>query len=278
MSDKTNLKEMVTYDRKVLFADFSVLKFNAVLQWLKKDSIYGEAVSDPPKMLERLAAETFDVIVVNLLLGGTGPFEMISNIRKLSKNTEIKVIVVSRQVHRLNIQNTIKAGANDFIAEPFENESLYQRVLYHLTPKKVIENVSFDGKSVEPAVTLTGAAGPFFNLFLECSEVLSRAERNQEHSTFLKILRSVAELLGSNRTSLIIVEEETNTGIVLASSDDPNFYDFPIALHKYPEILHVLHTGNFVLVEDVSRNALTHKINEKVRSIQIGSIMVFPPQ
>ena len=37
-----------------------------------------------------------------------------------------------------------------------------------------------------------------------------------------------------------------------------------------------MHTGNFVLVEDVSQNALTHRINEKVKTIHIGSLMVYP--
>ena len=92
----------------------------------------------------------------------------------------------------------------------------------------------------------------------------------------MNILEKVAVLLTSNRTSLIIVDSESNTGVVLASSDDPNFFDFPISLHEYPEILHVLHTGNFVLIDDVSQNSLTQKINEKVKTILIGSIMVFP--
>jgi CheY-like chemotaxis protein len=256
--------------RRVIFIDFALVKFDAVGKWLKKDGIGVEMVTDPPKFLASVAEQSYDVAVLNLLVGGMGPFEMIKNLRATSRNPDIKIIVISRQVHKVNIQNTITAGANDFVADPFESENLFHRILYHLTPKQIVAPSGYETS------VATEESWPFVNLHLEATEMLSRAERGEEHQTFFKILKSVAELVGSNRTSLIIVEEESNTGVVLASSDDPNFYDFPISLHKYPEILHVMHTGSFVLIDDVSQNALTQRINESVKTILIGSLMVFP--
>lgn len=256
--------------KKVIFADFAVAKYQPVVDLLTADNVTAETVTDPPKFLSRVSAEPFDVCVINLLLGGLGPFELLKQVKEHSKNPDIKTIVISRQVQKLNIQNAIQAGANDFIAEPFENENIYHRILYHLTPKHIVEPQGYES-------TMPGAeAWEFLNLLLESTETLSRTPRQQDHASFLSILRSVAGLIQSNRTSLIIIDSESNTGVVLASSDDENFYDFPIALHKYPEIMHVLHTGNFVMVEDVSQNSLTHRISERVRTILIGSLMVFP--
>jgi len=256
--------------RKALFADFSVAKFQPLMDLLKADGILCETVSDPPKFMAKLNQEQFDVCILNLLMGGLGPFDLIRNIRQHSANPDIKIIVVSRQVQKLNIQNAIQAGANDFVAEPFENENVYHRILYHLAPKQVVEPKGYE------ASTPDNASWAYLELLLESTEILSRTSRTQEHETFMKILEKIAALLTSNRTSLIVVDVESNTGVVLASSDDPSFFDFPISLHKYPEILHVLHTGNFVLIDDVSQNSLTQKINEKVKTILIGSLMVFP--
>jgi CheY-like chemotaxis protein len=256
--------------RRVIFIDFAVVKYEAVNKWLKRDGMHVDLVTDPPRFLATIAEHEYDVAVINLLVGGMGPFELIKNVRATSKNPDMKIIVISRQVHKVNIQNTIKAGANDFVADPFENENLFHRILYHLAPKQIIDPYGYEH------TVATEEAWPYINAQLEATEKLSHTERGEEHKTFLEILQNMAGLLQSNRTSLIIVEEETNTGVVLASSDDPTFYDFPISLHKYPEILHVMHTGNFVLIEDVSQNALTHRINETVKSIQIGSLMVFP--
>jgi len=257
-------------ERKALFADFSVAKFQPLIDLLKVDGITCETVTDPPKFMARLNQESYDVCIMNLLLGGLGPFDLIKNIRQYSKNPDIKIIVCSRQVQKANIQNAIQAGANDFVAEPFENENVYHRVLYHLAPKQVVEPKGYESSVPD------NASWNYLELMLEATEHLSRTGRTQEHATFMVILERVAKLLGSNRTSLIVVDAESNTGVVLASSDDPTFFDFPISLHKYPEILHVLHTGNFVLIDDVSQNSLTQKINEKVKTILIGSLMVFP--
>lgn len=256
--------------RKVIFIDFAVVKYDAVAKWLKRDGITVEMVTDPPKFQSTIAAESHDVAVINLLVGGMGPFELIRNVRASSKNPDLKIIVISRQVHKVNIQNTIQAGANDFVADPFENENLFHRILYHLAPKQVIDPYGYE------AEVASEEAWPFVNQLLEATELLAKTERGNEHKTFLEILKHTAALLQSNRTSLIIVEAESNTGVVLATSDDPNFHDFPISLHKYPEIMHVMHSGSFVLIKDVSQNALTSRINESVKTILIGSLMVFP--
>jgi CheY-like chemotaxis protein len=255
---------------RVLFADFAVVKYNPVINILKEKDVVCEGVTDPPKFIEKIHNEFYDLAVVNLLLGGIGPFELIKSVRQNSMNSDIRIIVVSRQVQKANIQNTIKAGASDFVADPFEVENLSQRILYHLGPKKILDPSGFEDKK------LGGVAYGPLCLLLEATEELSRMDRGKEHATFLKILQNVAKEVDSNRTSLIIVEPESSTGVVLASSDDPNFYDFPIALNKYPEILHVMHSASFVLIEDVARNSLTQKINDKVKSIPIGSLLVFP--
>lgn len=256
--------------KKIIFADFAVGRYETLIRWLKKDGIHCEVFTDPSKFMSRMMEDPFDICVVNLLVGGIGPFQLIHTLRESSCHPDIKIIVVSKQVHKLNIQNTIQAGANDFVAEPFENENMYHRILYHLTPKTVVDLTRYE----QPVAGEKNRE--YIKLLLDATELLSRTPRGQEHVTFLKILQDIALLLGSNRTSLIIVDEKSHSGLVLATSDNPNFHDFPIALSKYPEILHVMNTGNIVLVEDVSQNLLTKRISETVREIVIGSLMVYP--
>lgn len=260
----------VSVPKKVMFADFAVVKYTALMDRLRQEGMVADAVTDEKKFLARIAEESFDVCILNLLLGGIGPFELIRNVRSSSRNPDIKIIVVSKQVQKLNIQNTLKAGANDFMADPADNENLHGRIVYHLMPKKVIENLGADSTSIGKE------AWPFLAVMLESTETLSKTPAQNISGAFYDILCHVARLLGSNRTSMMIVDEESNTAVVLASSDDPNFIDFPVVLDKYPEVLDVMHSGNFVLIDDVSKNQLTQAINDTVKSISIGSIMVFP--
>jgi transcriptional regulator with GAF, ATPase, and Fis domain len=119
-------------------------------------------------------------------------------------------------------------------------------------------------------------AWPFLNVLLEATETLSRTAPEKISAAFYEILCHIARLLVSNRTSLMITDEETDSAVVLATSDDPKFSDFPVVLSKYPEVLDVIHSGSFVLIDDVSKNALTNQINDSVKTISIGSMMVFP--
>ncbi len=257
--------------RRVAFADFAVVQYSGVMDRLKKDSVQAEGFTDEKKFLQHIKTEKIDLCVLNMLLSGTGPFELIRTVRRTSANPDINITVISKQGHKLNIQNTLKAGANDFVVESIPSEDLYNRILYHLTPKKVIKHF---GASVLSGVTKE--VWPLLSIMLESTETLSRTESTSISKAFHGVLVEVAKVLGSNRTSLMIVDEESDVGIVLASSDDPKFCDFPVVLHKYPEVLDVVHSGSFVLIEDVSKNALTSNIGESVRSISIGSMMVFP--
>lgn len=272
MSKQKNSSDVIDIrPRRVVFFDFSNIKYQKVVGLLESESIECVTVTEQEQFFKRLKNEHYDVCILNLMVGGMGPFELISNIREQSSNPNIHIIVVSKQVHQHNIQSCIRAGANDFIAEPFQHENLMHRILYHLTPMKVIDPFGFEN-------TTTGGteAQPYLALLLETLETLSRTTREHEHEGVLRILKSVANLIQSNRTSLIIVDAEEDTGVVLASSDDDKFFDYPISLAKYPEVLHVIHSGHFVLIEDVKQSSLTYRIGEKVKSINIGSLMVFP--
>ncbi len=257
-------------EKKILIGDLATTKYQGATEFLARQWVKSEMVTDPTTFLELLTKNHFDLCVVNLLLGGLGPFELIKLIRQKSFNADIKVIVVSRQVQRINIQNSIQAGAHDFIAEPFDNESFAQRILYHTAPKQ-----EFDFTDLDKAV-LDSRATPYLDLMVRSTELLSRTKRNQDSAAFFDVVQGVGKLLSSNRTSLILVDAEANTGIVLASSDDPKFHDFPISLVKYPEILHVVNTEHFVLIDDIAQNAMTQQVGQQVKTILIGSLMVFP--
>lgn len=111
---------------------------------------------------------------------------------------------------------------------------------------------------------------------LDTTEILSRTPKHKTHDSLYKILNLISEKLKSNRTSLIAVDTLQNSAVVLASSDDALFRDFPVALDAYPEIQHALATGKVVLIDDVAKNSLTSSSMKHVKTIDIGALMVFP--
>jgi len=257
--------------KKIIFGEMSASKFSVLSDWLKKDNIIVDFANDSDQLLERISQDSYQLCMVNWLLGGIGPFELIRKIRSSSMNPEIKVMVISRQVQKVNIQNAISAGAHDFVAEPFENEVVLKRILYHLSPQSMMEASVYE----EHKLVNSDELG-LVNICLEICEKLSRAERGMEPQALYEATSKVSQVMGSNRTSLVLADVGQATGVVLASSDDPSFHNFPISLDQYPEIQHVVFSGKFVLIPDVTTNTLTHDLNKKVKTIPIGSLMVFP--
>lgn len=255
--------------KRVLFVDTAKAKYVGLTNRLTKDGIVCDSTGDSSGFLSKLRDEHFDLCILNLMVAGMGPNELISSVRTNTRNRDLKVVILTKQVHTLNIRNAIRAGANDFIVDPFEEEGVYHRIHYHLTPKRIIDldSLTDDGSAVPNEYT---------RLILDSIEALSHAKKDAEQAAFVKVIQRVAAVAGSNRTSLIIVDSASNSGLVLASSDDPNFCDFQISLTKYPEILHVMSTGQFVCVSDVNTNQLTNQISQKIKDIPVGSMMVFP--
>lgn len=266
---KSNANEKM--NMKVILGEMSASKFSVLSDWLKKDNISVDFAGDSEQLLERISQEPYQLCMVNWLLGGIGPFELIRKIRNDSINPDIKVMVISRQVQKINIQNAIAAGAHDFVAEPFENEVVLKRILYHLSPQSMMEASVYEEHKLVNSDELD-----LVNVCLEICEKLSRTERGTEPQALYEAVSKISQLTGSNRTSLVVADVGQSTGVVLASSDDPSFHNFPISLDKYPEIQHVVFSGKFVLIPDVTTNTLTHEINKKVKTIPIGSLMVFP--
>src|SRR4051812_13491884 len=91
---------------RVIFADFANVKYNGIIQKLSDDGVLTETVTGLAPLMEKISTEIYDLCVFNLLLGGLGPFEMIATLRNNSRNPLIKMIVVSRQIHKANIQNS----------------------------------------------------------------------------------------------------------------------------------------------------------------------------
>ena len=172
--------------QKILVGDLAAAKFSVLTSWLKKEGIAVDFFNQFEMLLEKVKEESYELCLINWLLGGTGPFEIIRKIRENSKNTQIKIVVVTRQVQKINIQNAIKAGAQDFVAEPFENELLLKRLLYHLAPQDTIDADAYEFNPIQAPVDVEPV-----NLLVEVCEHLSHAERGTESVVLHEVLSKV---------------------------------------------------------------------------------------
>lgn len=110
---------------------------------------------------------------------------------------------------------------------------------------------------------------------LQLSQTL--ADAADIEGTLFHIARQVAEVMQSERCSIILLDEDTEHGYVVATSDDASLRGHPIAVGThYPEISEVIRTRTPLVVDDVSRAPLFDPVRERLRGKAVGNTVIFP--
>lgn len=110
---------------------------------------------------------------------------------------------------------------------------------------------------------------------LDLSESLMGA-RDIEDSLH-EISTRMAEVMNSERCSIIVLDEDDAYGYVVAASDDPSLRRLRIPVAEgYPEILEVIRTASPLVIDDVGRDPLFDEVRDKLRGKPLGNTALFP--
>jgi len=97
--------------------------------YLKKDGISNELVESAEAGLEKLEAESFDLLILDINLPGMDGFEALGKIRQFSK---APIIIVSARESDEDKILGLGLGADDFVTKPFSPKVLIARVRANL--------------------------------------------------------------------------------------------------------------------------------------------------
>lgn len=111
---------------------------------------------------------------------------------------------------------------------------------------------------------------------LDLSESLSSTKDIQ--GTLFHIARQVADVLESERCSIILLDEQSSFGYVVAASDDSTIRGHQIQLAHYPEILQVVRIKAPLVIADVHRDPLFDGVRDLIRNKRVGNTALFPVQ
>ena len=105
-----------------------------ILEFLKvilEDEGYTVVTTDKDDYLKKLQDDTLpDLILLDLLLSGKDAREIVKYLKTNEKTNHIPVIMLS--AHPSARETTKQAGADDFVAKPFEIDLLLNKVAQHL--------------------------------------------------------------------------------------------------------------------------------------------------
>ena len=135
--------------------------------------------------------DTFDIVVLDIMLPDMDGFEIAENIRK--KNQEIPIIFLSAKTMKEDRIKGLKLGADDYLVKPYSIEELILKIEVFLTRsqktaekplKKVYEfgNFTFEPenyliKNKDSKTTLTEREAQLLKLFLDHPNTVLKREK-----------------------------------------------------------------------------------------------------
>ena len=90
------------------------------------------------------------------------------------------------------------------------------------------------------------------------------------------VVKRIAEVVGVDRASIVLVPEEGDIAYVIAASDESQPGNRKIELPKYPEIQTVLRTGAPLTIDDVTTHPVLDGVRSGVSHIQHSSLTLLP--
>jgi signal transduction histidine kinase len=117
---------------KILIVDDVTKNIQLVASILKEVGYEIYYALDGPMALEQLKRETFDLILLDVMMPGMDGFEVCEKIKEKTEYADIPIVFLTAKADIESIKHGFKIGGVDYITKPFNREELLARVKTHL--------------------------------------------------------------------------------------------------------------------------------------------------
>ena len=107
--------------------------------YIERDGNEGEIAGDGLEGLQKFRAESYDLVVLDLMLPGMGGVELCREIRRTS---QAPIIMVTAKSGEEDIVAGLDAGADDYVVKPFSPKILMARIRANLRKNAAAEPAS----------------------------------------------------------------------------------------------------------------------------------------
>ncbi|MDH3393833.1 MAG: diguanylate cyclase [Desulfobulbaceae bacterium] len=170
-----------------------------------------ESASDGVEALEKIAADTFSIVITDMIMPRMDGMQLLQKIKE--QNLNISVIVVTGHTGTFSYTDVINAGASDFISKPFNSDELEAKINRIFREQKIVSELeylstrdpltdlynrrSFDEKLKEEAYRADRQGYPLFLALLDV-DWFKEYNDTHGHQAGDEVLRCVGTLLRQN--------------------------------------------------------------------------------
>lgn len=129
------------HEAHILVVDDGVEAPHLLAGLLRENGCLASLAQDGREMLETLAAQPFDLIILDLMLSGTSGLDLC---RALRARCAVPIIMLTAKGDGTDRIIGIELGADDYVAEPFNSRELLHRV------RAILRRANARGKPDQP--------------------------------------------------------------------------------------------------------------------------------
>jgi sigma-B regulation protein RsbU (phosphoserine phosphatase) len=96
------------------------------------------AVADGPAALEIIERQTFDLVLLDVMMPGMSGLEVLERVRQHRSHTDLPIIMATAQDKSEDVVIALEKGANDYVTKPLEFAVVLARVRTQLLLKKAV--------------------------------------------------------------------------------------------------------------------------------------------
>lgn len=117
---------------KILLVEDNILNQKVVSFNLKKYNYVVTAVKNGTEALDAVNTETYDLILMDLMLPGMNGYEITREIRKYEKEKgvkkEVPIIAITANTLDNDREKCLEVGMNEYLSKPFTAEQLIDKI------------------------------------------------------------------------------------------------------------------------------------------------------
>jgi PAS domain S-box-containing protein len=244
----------------VLIVDDDAISRHILVQTLSSASLNAVAVGDGDAAIAWLSQNEPSIILLDLVMPGTDGYSILHHVRAHPNLSPVPVVVLTALDSDEEIQRVFLEGADDYVHKPFRPTELVARIRGQLQLRESLDRLSRRERNAQTVVELTQTLASSLEIRTILHTVVAR----------------LAQLVKVDRCSIVLVGDAQDVGYVVATSDDERLRDLPIDLQKYPEITHVLRTGDTLVIRGAPNHPLLQSVSDQFAHLSFNSLSLVP--
>ncbi|MEO7038270.1 MAG: PAS domain S-box protein [Polyangiaceae bacterium] len=244
----------------ILVVDDDAVSRHVLEQTLLAAGLTPIVTSGGEQALAWLETNTPTVVLLDLVMPAPDGYSVLERLRQNPRFAETPVVVLTALESDDEIAKVFASGADDYVHKPFRPAELVARIRGQMRVRQYVDRLNQRDRDQETVLALTQTLAST----LDIRDIL------------FTVVQRVAAFAHVDRCSIVLFGESGNVGYVLATSDDEQLRDLPIALDKYPEIREVLSTGRALVIRDGTQHPLLEVVRQHEPTISFNSFALLP--